>query len=71
VKIQDLDAFRYQELIHFWGFETQITPNQFEAVVNSRPGSKPNVPSVSDWLPIEHEEFEKEVRSMSQYFAYG
>jgi hypothetical protein len=69
-KLEDLSYARYQELVQFLGFQTQVTPVVYQNLTQTRPGSKPHVPTIENWTAQEISEFEQEVIPMTQRFSY-
>ena len=70
-KLEELSYGRYLQLAEFIGFQSSVSAEDYNQLVDSRPNSLDNVRSVETWTAEEIKEFEQEVAPMAQHFGYG
>ena len=69
-KIEELSYDRYLELVHFFGFQSEISQQVFDEIRLSRPNALPDVPTIASWNSSEVAEFETEVAPMAKKLGY-
>jgi len=69
-KIEALVYNRYIELARFFGFDSKISKQDYDKLVESRPNALINVPTIAAWSATAIAEFESEVAPMADRCGY-
>jgi hypothetical protein len=69
-KLEDLSYSRYLEIAQFFGFESIIAQETYEALALRRPNAKASIPTIATWTPVEIDEFEAEIQPMAKRLNY-
>ncbi|MBW1802935.1 MAG: hypothetical protein JRJ85_19665 [Deltaproteobacteria bacterium] len=69
-KLEELSFDKYLDIASFFGYESTLTKEAYNALVRKRPNAARNVPTISTWTFREVEEFEKAVEPMAKELGY-
>ena len=70
LKLEELNYATYGKMTEFLGIETVLSERRFRKISGSRPGSRPNRITLTDWSESEAEEFEREVEPVATQLGY-
>lgn len=69
-KIEELSYNRYLDLAQFLGFQSTVSLKTYNNLVESRPNTLTDVPTIATWNASEITEFESEVAPIAERFGY-
>lgn len=69
-KIEELNFERFVQLCNFMGFEPDISKEQYESIVDSKPNRIGRVKRLDEWSDAEIKEFQTETADMASRFGY-